>query len=435
MDFNKVTFAASQQRSSPKGKVYGFGGLIAGVGLAFSSFTQLRFIDGVGPGEILLVVVMVLSMIVIATRARLSENARVWSLYIPSLIVCLFFSLVGLLLAISRGTESEEWGRQYIFIAGPLLFPLFLWMAFGLSGLDRAFLIFSILVIAVYSALYGLTLLGISSFAGVELKYGWIRFRGLADNPNQAALAIGMAVPFIWWQSALGRVPTPLSLTFIAAGVIVGLATYSEALWVAWALMGGVAIAHSPHSTGKRGKSIGVQLLLRLIKYLLVLAVFGAGLYWLFSNVVTMYDGVGEGMGNNQGETRFHLWSVAVEAWMYAPVFGHGPGHFSGVSGPFLGDEAHNLLFDWLASYGIVGAILFFGSLIYIATRLLLSKYFILLSLLGVLMLLSIFHFYARHPVFWFAIFYCACVAGRKKFERASGIDQKLSLRRHVGAN
>jgi O-antigen ligase len=119
-----------------------------------------------------------------------------------------------------------------------------------------------------------------------------------------------------------------------------------------------------------------------------------------------LYHGTVAGGASGQGEGRVRLWFNALDAWQYSPLVGLGPGHFSGSNQPFMGAEAHNLYIDWLASYGILGL----GVLVYmffrIGWRLFVNRDFALFAGFTSLLIVSLFHFFARHPVFWFMLFF-----------------------------
>ena len=112
-----------------------------------------------------------------------------------------------------------------------------------------------------------------------------------------------------------------------------------------------------------------------------------------------------------QGSVRITLWKNGFFAGLSSPLFGLGPGAFSGLSGPFGRFEAHNSMIDWFASAGLVG-IVSFGWLIYRCwpnSRLVLSSNsanapLLSSALIAGLLVFSAFHFTFRQPLYWFYI-------------------------------
>ena len=86
-------------------------------------------------------------------------------------------------------------------------------------------------------------------------------------------------------------------------------------------------------------------------------------------------------------------------------MLGNGAGAFSGIAGPFEAMEAHNTPIDLLAMGGVVGL----TAVYYYPVRNAVLAYnrgmTILFPLLAGLIVFTMFHFVARHPVFWFTVF------------------------------
>lgn len=389
---------------------------LAGISLAASAATQLRVV-GIGPGEILLAVVFLSALVQLAWRGTmaLDRNARLYTLVIFN---CAFVSLLALLAALVQKVYFEDWLRQYFFILFTVLFPFVFYAAFGPQALERAILVFAISTVLLFGLTYLATIAEMGAVGNVSFMYGGARFRGWSENPNQAALIIGISVPLLI-RHVIERGGSMLIFApLVMLGVLSGLAVYSNALQVAWALGLGVSIAASKRlGHGFRMVEVSVPMLLTLLFKVVAAGFVVAGTLWLLNNFQILFEGTAKGMASGQGAARLILWRHAFEAFLQAPLIGHGPGHFSGMAGPFMGSEAHNLLLDWLTSYGLVGVLILFGYLVLVGVGLLRKGSFAVLAVFGVLVLVSTFHFFGRHPAFWFTLFYCGFVAFQRRFD------------------
>lgn len=388
--------------------------LVAGLALVMSAATQLR-IGGIGPGEALLGLASFHALATIARRSRFRPTRNIL-LYSVIVFYCGIVSLVPVLMASSGILPDEDWLRQYFFVLSALLYPLLLYIAYGPDALSRIALVFAIGVTAFFGCAYTLVeFLGIPGIADVSFNYSAARFRGWALNPNQTALVIGVAVPLILHQ-ILEKGRSVILLGPLAAfGLVVGVATGSNALQVAWALGVGFALASNRElGRGYRILGIPIRSVFRSALVLLAATIIIFGGYWLVVHFEELYQGTGQGMAVGQGEVRLSLWRSAFDAFLERPLLGNGPGHFSGLAEPFQAAEAHNFLFDWMASYGLIGSVILAIYLVSISAGLIRQGSFSVLSIVLVVLAVSIFHFFGRHPVFWFALFF----AGSQTFER-----------------
>jgi len=380
--------------------------------LVLSSATQLR-IGPIGPGEILIIAMYFTCLVKIIYNRYVKINIFVLS-YFTIVLNCLFICLIPLFFAVLNYTFSDYWARQYVFILLSLTFPLLVYWSFGSRMIEDIMFYYSKYVIILFAFFLIITISITSVLGGVNLLYG-IRYRGLALNPNQAALAIGVAVPIMLHYFMNSKLQGRGNLLVIILGLLVGIAIGSNALQVAWAL--GLALSITQSKTIGEGLWLGrVQLSTLFSAAIALLAIMTIllGLFWFINNFQTLYEGSGTGMAPGQGAVRVSLWMAAFEAFLDAPLLGHGPGHFSGLTGPYQGSEAHSLYFDWMASYGIIGSVILFGYMIAVGIRLFLMRRWSILSVFLIITIISALHFFARHPVFWFSLFYCGLCASQK---------------------
>ena len=382
---------------------------LSGVSFAFSTATQWRTELGVGPGELGLAVVFVWAFVLLLKRhqlpARMLRDLLPYSLVA---VVVIFSSLIGLYIAFQAGHASEHWIKQYIFVGTAVLTPALLVLTIGLSGVHRALAVYSVISVLGLLSILALGLFSLSEVLGLP-SYVWgSRYRGWARNPNQIALAISV-IPFVAiyliqsakWSFARG-------ITVLAGAVVIGVASASNALMVAWALTAGVLATSlfygRQHSTPNSRLAAflkvhrqGILLLGSLIGVVILIV----GSFWVSENLTALYYGQIRGGAADQGSVRIALWGNGIEAFLMSPMFGLGPGHFSGLDGPFRGTEAHNFYIDWAASYGLVGVVALVSLLIIGFIRASKANNFAFAGALVVLIIISMFHFYARQPIFW----------------------------------
>jgi O-antigen ligase len=386
-----------------------------GLGLTLTGATQLRLDIGLGPGEGLLLLLFVITALRIFVKGRIATMGMAsLGCYTAIGLVLTVGSVMGLLIALSLGVSAEKWDRQILFVFLAFAFPYLYYLAWGSIILQKSVLWMAILSAACLFLLYVLSLLGVRSIGSLELYYGFTRFVGWANNPNQTALVICM-VPFLllhfWRKEQISALNLIVVLIFAIA---VGLATKSNALLVGWVLGALLVVVSFVTGTYARNsanggtirsgrKSVRALLLGIFVGIPVSMSAFG---WWLNANWEGLYRGTVAGGAAGQGEGRVRLWLNALEAWQHSPLVGLGPGHFSGSNQPFMGAEAHNLYIDWLASYGVLGL----GFLVYmffrIGWRLFVNRDFALFAGFTSLLIVSLFHFFARHPVFWFMLFF-----------------------------
>jgi O-antigen ligase/polysaccharide polymerase Wzy-like membrane protein len=101
---------------------------------------------------------------------------------------------------------------------------------------------------------------------------------------------------------------------------------------------------------------------------------------------------------------RLFLYKNSIKVWRQSPIFGFGPGAYSGIEAPFMGMESHNTYLDLLTNAGIVGVLIFFVFIGKIAYLTWLKKDFHGLFALTALLMFSSAHLTLRHPLFWFVL-------------------------------
>ena len=249
--------------------------------------------------------------------------------------------------------------------------------------------------------LFGLAM-ALPGLGPIEFWYG-PRLRGWSENPNQLALAMA-AMPFLgWWllRRTSGRFGKIACVLGIAVCMIVGIASQSDGLRVAWVASFGAVGSLLFYRVTARGRSRWLH-----ISHVIVPAVVVIIGVFYADAIVEMVIGVADRVyaEGHQGEKRFTLWSHGIQAIGASPLVGFGPGSFSGYNGPFEDHEAHNSFIDWGASTGLTGIVVYLGLLAWAMSRALRSGESTLVGMLIAVVVTSTFSYLLRQPDFWMVI-------------------------------
>lgn len=413
-------------------------------GLVLTTATQLR-ISGlpIGPGEVLCLIWLLLQ---VPTLIR--ERGSLWADTAIRGFV-LFWGVMFFAIAAGsiKGLAHPAWDAQrsahdaFAYGFASLVSIAALSRLRGHTA-EAKHLLFLVLLIAlslnIVLWLVAKSQLGTMSAA---LMYSPTRFQGLANNPNQLALLM-VGLPFWGWyflENSVNKLVKLVSVMAMGAAMFIGLQTGSDALKLG-ALFGmGVLAITSVHSTLYR--KAGWQWRIAALGVVL-------GAYVLFFTIETPVSldqnhtiaTTGGPALNHKIETpaslteniaaekgvRFALWTHAIQAWAEAPIFGFGPGAWSGITAPFEGVEAHNSFLDIGMSAGIVGLLVYLGVLYWLSLHFLNNRCYALLTALGVMVLYSLFHYVLRHPFVWVVLATSFCVCAGNKDMVNSGVSKKL---------
>lgn len=396
------------------------GNYLLAVGLVLSTATQLRFSGfPIGPGEILCLIWLLLQVPVF-----MRERSGLWADTTMRGFV-LFWGIMFFSMAIGsvNGLAHPAWdGHRSAHDVLAFGFSSLL----GIAALSRfrkdvaaaKHLFFLVLLVAL-SLNTGLWLvaklqLGTTSAA---LMYLPTRFQGFANNPNQLALLM-VSLPFLGWyflENSVNKLVKLLSVLAMGVAIFIGLQTGSDALKLSLLFGMGVLAIASAHSTLYR--RTGWQWRVAALG-----VVLGA---YMLPYTIEPPVGLTQNIALDKG-VRFALWTHAIQAWTEAPIFGFGPGAWSGIMAPFEGMEAHNSFLDIGMSAGIVGLLVYLGILYWLSLRFLNDRCYVLLTALGVMVLYSFFHYVLRHPFFWvvLATSFCLCAGNKDMVDR--GLPRKI---------
>ena len=408
-------------------------------GLVFSLATNTRLSSlPLGVGELSLCI----ALLYLIGRLWLRQEVS-WSIVIKYLVILVFLSLC----SISFGTLINKffnihtplnfWHDAFAYTFVLVLFNVIL--VTPITKVDAKRIIYATFVFssAYLFALCLLALFAPSMFGGLWHN-GGVRLAGLSSNPNQFGLLL-LLMPFwgflILWSARITR-DRKLMKAFVFLSIILtitaGWLTMSQALQIPWIsfffiyLMFVVGSLRSKQfeqvtfSFSVLGSVIISLLLAEWIKVALSkcrncfgivvernIEILVENLRYRTDEVIFFDAGV-----------RLDLLNNGVNAFMQSPIFGLGPGSFSGVNAPFMGSEAHNSLIDWLASFGVIGTLLLVALSLLIIYFLGKEKSWVLLGAFLALGFFSMCHHIMRHPIVW--VYAClllkCCISEKKTF-------------------
>lgn len=401
--------------------------ILLGIALAATHMTALRGDAPVGPTELASVAAASLSCLrnlpmmlrrqhAVGTSGAAAEAARDLFRTWVALLLCVTLSLgVNLQFYEATGASPLSAYAPYAFNVF-VLFALFLEASAGSTRSVLEGYCFASFVIC------------LGYLAGPDLSAEGNRFQGLTTNPNQAALfylsVLMIGVSLLVSGSGLSNLKKAALVASALVALVLGFATDSDAFKISIVvLVGGVGIA-SAIRLNKINTDIVVMSILFGIAAALLLYAYDADFVEDAIEQATFSLTYGE-----QDTVRVLLWQNGLLAWYEAPIFGNGPGAWSGISGPFNATEAHNAFIDWLSIAGIIGMI----PIIWLFSRIFkypLSGNVVSYATLIALIAFAFFHFTFRQPFYWIPLFAALAIARPRKLlgpSQRPASDEKLT--------
>lgn len=270
---------------------------------------------------------------------------------------------------------------------------------------------------------------------------GDTRYAGWSENPNQLALFF---IPLPVWLAALWRdvLKPRLSQTvgfglLLLALMLMGLLVRSDGLFVVWVFEFAVLLILRLRWDLKVSRMSLFGYALAMVLCVLLVKTFAHGEVRKSFQCAAQHlsQGLNPWAANCYQEQTFQdkealrigysdpvektgirqdLWKNGLKAWREAPLFGHGPGAFSGYSTPEMqqamraegkvAEEAHNITIDLLTQGGVLLGTAWLALLLYLligAWRIRDSYTFSVVLMIGVF---TMFHYHLRQPYLWFGL-------------------------------
>jgi hypothetical protein len=396
-------------------------GALLGLGLALYPATQLRF-GGLplGAGELILV-----AWIALAIRNQIGRPGVQWNLALSRL--ALFWLILGLtesfgmVLGVALELFHDIPAIAHDITAFFLLIALGMMMAIELADSRRRRQI-TWLVISFGAAILCLQLMDAYGAFPLPLAEPWFfdRMRGWSNDPNQLGFFCAfLSLTAVHLAETAERFDETLAaLACVALGLWVGILTKSDSFVLCMAAAGIVFMIAKARvwMSATAGPTVGgVIFVFALLSVPFLLAAAAplapAFVKYVQEESTTVYD------DDNQGATRVALWTEAAAKGVEAGLLGYGPGpHLTSKSfkrPPPAKFEAHNTVMELFTQGGLVAVLAF----LWLCLATLLSVWRARLPALTALtfgfIVFSTFHYFVRHPIFWFAIVLCTLEAAR----------------------
>ncbi|WP_222705313.1 O-antigen ligase family protein [Bacillus marasmi] len=316
----------------------------------FFGFTSLRF-GGFGIGEIILLFFCILQLIgqrsiVLSIEKHLFSLFWISYLFVISIGYCVnrFFDInpqfvsfdyqayiVVLFLCFTFETLFKE--SSFVHLYSIIRFIYFI----GLAMIGVLFILF----LEGYRVLFGYYI----TYAGSDI------FSPFANDYHQFAYFVA-PLPFIGlyiFTKENNFIIKILAVLGVLLSVDIGLATTSSTLVAAWILALLVLVISMI--------TFGLKRLRDDASLLLVLLCIGS--FILLFNYEKIFVIIQDFFyADSNGGSRLTIWTNAMKAWLHSPVFGLGPGSFSGEH-VFDGYEAHNTFLQILTQGGVVAGFIY----------------------------------------------------------------------------
>jgi O-antigen ligase len=356
-------------------------GFLLGIAAGTGHATSLRLFDFVGISEILfLFIVLYLfyrSPFFFLKKFNFSEFIIRSYLLLSFLFVLPLVSII--ILILSPKPEMSDTIYIFSFILGILLmFLVAESMKSNLINFQLAALIFLITFVLINAFTY---LFEISVWEKQS------RYSGLANNPNQLVIYI---ISLMLLLIIFRRKYFYLSFPFL---IYVGIETRSDSFIVSIVIFF-LLIFFSIFNFKKT--SIFIRLI--MILPILITTVFLFANLYLEELITYLYS------SDNKDLVRLDLMYNALLVTLYSPLVGWGAGSFSGLRSPFEGSEAHNTFLDLSMQFGIIVPTIIYCIIFAAFFKALKQRKHLLAAIITSFVICSLFHFFARHFVFWLII-------------------------------
>ncbi len=254
------------------------------------------------------------------------------------------------------------------------------------------------------------------------------RYQGLTTNPNQLGLATGFcAILFPWLAVGMRRTFAPAWWFFgLLSLVLLALTKSSTAILgvgVGWVL---ILVRHFAATEDARGVATYPVVWLVATWTLLVPALL---VMWRFlDRAIAGASGSGDASG------RYSLWRHGWEGIVQSHFLGVGPGPQSGLSGPFQGEEAHNVWIDLALQGGVISMLALALLLWFVFRRSVRGHTKVGVVMMAFFVVMGTAHFLLRHPLYWSLI--CLPIAINYSYSRPARLwreEQRLQHRQLHG--
>ena len=383
------------------------------IAMVFSVMTQLRVAEIIGVSEVIILYIGIFG------KYPYEDNIIRYHKYQDNFLKGIFLVMP---LGLAWNFITKDVFPQTVHDLFALIFAAFLCFMVlnrakiyeNLLGILYSFFFFETIANVMYIAMY---------FTGRGFyDENFERFEGWSTDPNQLAEALllipWLAIYFI--RKVVQEKPQNrffciiISIACTVSSIGIGVITKSDSYVLASVI------------------AIGVYLVVETVKIFvtqrgnrLVLLADIAGIAYLLLNTSAVMEFVNEYItktaeDSNQLNVRERVWINGLKAFVHSPIFGNGPGSFSGQWGAFGGAESHNTYIYVMMDFGIVGLVLLLMLLYNAFKETLTAKASEMTAAFVSFLVFNFFHSFHRMPLFWFYLylFIAVGIAETRKYER-----------------
>lgn len=360
------------------------------IGFAFISYTRLRISGPIGGGEVSLLIAFIMLLFYLRNHFQILSLADISSVF---WIMLLLMLLGGYLSAVIQ--QLDMIGKS----SHDFLSFIFCYISYlSFTNLVKIHSLKKVLHSCVSFGFASVVFLLITAFySGDFLSLLLTRFHGFSKNPNQLALYALILMYFSLCLFRLDHKSKWLSIGCFLLSFICGALTKSDAFFLAVVIF----IYGSMVLVTTRNIITRVSAWKKIFSWMFVICTM-IGLLMFIGNLIATLNDISNDGG--QGSVRFLLWGNGLEAMFTAPIFGVGPGAWSGLSYPLQGHEAHNTFIDFGNSFGLVAVFAYMLLLCHSSFYLLKSRSYTIFCLFWAISIFSVFHYVLRFPFIWVVI-------------------------------
>jgi len=269
---------------------------------------------------------------------------------------------------------------------------------------------YTAIVLALVVSIMVVTSLFTRDVIGIDLYYLWTdRLMLLTKSPNHLADFIA-PLPFLllyFLFNGKSKVSQGLIVILVILVLLAGVMSQSKATLLAWIVAMSFLLFKVISSSAYTRYIVGFITILLLLIFFIFQNEFNNLFFHGAKNILDS----GSSLPLNKGilydiHIRTGLIYNAIELANLSPIFGYGAGASTGITGPFLGREAHNNIADILMISGYFGLLAYLLVMFFIAIQIVNSKKDLLLAAFIVITLVSLYHFQLRQPLFWFYLIF-----------------------------
>lgn len=355
---------------------YLFINIALGVALGTGYMTSLRFYGPVGISEIIIFTVFI--MLIMDNPAVLTKYGSGIYAYVKAYLLLSFIVILPIVtLIVSVFTIYSDLTSPIYLISFPMGLLISFLIADGIRDKKIDMRVVSLFFLIVFLVSNALTLY-------FDVGYYHLRYTGFSNNPNQLLFYLAsLSLLLVIYNKIYFFISAPF---LIYIGFVSGSDAYTLGLYSSLCVFVFLCFFYI------RSMSVYFNVLFFLIIAFL-LAVF-----FIPNNIDYL---VGLWNRADEGGVRVNLISNALEVIKQSPFFGWGVGEFSGKTVPFEGKEAHNNIFDLAMQFGLVVPIIIYGVIFFAILNALKKHEFLIVSFMVGFVISGLFHFSARHFVFW----------------------------------